>query len=105
MQFTQSVCCVWSCDVHAAGMITEDPALKVLYSMYCNSGTCMMWAPWGPSVLISRVAPMCYSYVYENLRLAINQCPVYTGACPDIQAAWCPMQSNSRFHSTIFTTT
>jgi hypothetical protein len=36
-----------------------DPALKVLYGMYCDSGTCMMWTPWGPSVLISRVAPMC----------------------------------------------
>ena len=86
-----SVCCVWSCDVHVTGMITEDPALKVLYGMYCDSGTCMMWTPWGPSVLISRAAPMCYSYVYENMG------PVYTGhgACTDFQA-WPVSQWNSR---------
>ena len=49
---------MWSCDVHVTGMITEDPALKVLYGMYCDSRTYMMWTPWGPSVLITRVAPM-----------------------------------------------
>ena len=26
-----SVCCVWPCDVHAAGMVQINPAMKVAY--------------------------------------------------------------------------